>query len=421
MRILLANYRYFISGGPERYMFNLMAQLSRLNHDVIPFSINYNQNLKNHYDKYFVEAIGNPDEVYFDQQKMTLKTFIRTLSRLFYSFEVEEAVRNLATEFQPDIAYVLHYLRKMSPSLLVGLKKKKVPIIVRLSDYAMLCPQAHCLHNNENCTLCFNGNILNSISKKCVKESFSASVLNCLATWYHKSRGYFDLIDSFVTTNEFMFETMINAGYPEKKIKCIPTFTDTETFSPSEDYSKDNYISYIGRLEDLKGVHILIRAFIMLKKRIKTDIVLKIGGTGSPAYTSMIKTIISEAKMENEILLLGNLDEQHISKLLSKSLLNVVPSLCFENLPNSIIESYACGTPVIASDTGSLSKCVKKGLTGDLFITGDSNDLADKIEHYINNQTLLNGMAIMSRNEALNSYSPNSHLKSLMMLFDNYI
>ena len=39
MRILLVNYRYFISGGPEKYMFNIKKMLEDNGHEVIPFSI----------------------------------------------------------------------------------------------------------------------------------------------------------------------------------------------------------------------------------------------------------------------------------------------------------------------------------------------------------------------------------------------
>ena len=42
MRILLVNYRYFISGGPEKYMFNLMQIMREHGHEVIPFSIHSN-------------------------------------------------------------------------------------------------------------------------------------------------------------------------------------------------------------------------------------------------------------------------------------------------------------------------------------------------------------------------------------------
>ena len=43
MRILIVNYRYFISGGPEKYMFNIKKMLEDNGHEVIPFSINYLQ------------------------------------------------------------------------------------------------------------------------------------------------------------------------------------------------------------------------------------------------------------------------------------------------------------------------------------------------------------------------------------------
>ena len=54
MRILLVNYRYFISGGPEKYMFNIKTMLENQGHEVIPFSIHSNKNVATEYSKYFV-------------------------------------------------------------------------------------------------------------------------------------------------------------------------------------------------------------------------------------------------------------------------------------------------------------------------------------------------------------------------------
>ena len=59
MRILLVNYRYFISGGPEKYMFNIKKMLEDNGHEVIPFSIHSNKNVETEYSKYFVEPIGS--------------------------------------------------------------------------------------------------------------------------------------------------------------------------------------------------------------------------------------------------------------------------------------------------------------------------------------------------------------------------
>ena len=63
MRILLVNYRYYISGGPERYMFNIKKELEDKGNEVIPFSIHSNQNEFCKYSKYFVEPIGSRDAI----------------------------------------------------------------------------------------------------------------------------------------------------------------------------------------------------------------------------------------------------------------------------------------------------------------------------------------------------------------------
>lgn len=53
MKILLVNYRYFISGGPERYYFNIKEILEHNGHEVIPFSVKSMRNVPNDYEKYF--------------------------------------------------------------------------------------------------------------------------------------------------------------------------------------------------------------------------------------------------------------------------------------------------------------------------------------------------------------------------------
>ena len=53
MRVIVANYRYFIAGGPERYMFNFMEAAGKLGVEVIPFSIQNPQNCPTEYAPYF--------------------------------------------------------------------------------------------------------------------------------------------------------------------------------------------------------------------------------------------------------------------------------------------------------------------------------------------------------------------------------
>jgi glycosyltransferase involved in cell wall biosynthesis len=418
MKILLVNYRYFVSGGPERYMFNVSRELTARGHVIIPFSIRYAQNVETPYKNYFVSPLGADDEVYYEQHKRSLRTVAKTISRLFYSGKVERAVGRLADDTRPDVAYVLHYLRKLSPSLLVGIKKRNLPIIVRLSDYAMLCPQAHFLRDEKPCTLCMQAGLAASVKHRCVKGSLPASLLNLMATWYHQSRGFFDLIDIYVCTNQFMYQMMLEAGVPKDRLACIPTFTDTVNFAPNKEYAKEDYMIYAGRLSPIKGVHVLIEAMAHLKDMGFRDARLKIVGDGEPGYIRRCREKIESHGLKSQVELIGNVSADILRPLLRSALLSVVPSLWFENLPNTILESYASGTPVIASDLGSLSDAVVDGRTGYLFAPGNPVDLAEKMQYCLSDGMRMQNLAVNAHHEALQKYSPENHLTSLLNLFD---
>ena len=418
----MVNYRYFVSGGPERYMFNLTHELAKTGHEIVPFSIHYNQNVPTPYAKYFVEPLGSQDEVYFDDQKMTPQTFIKSLKRLFYAKDVENAIVRMIDETKPDVAYVLHFLRKLSPSVLVGIKSKNIPIIVRLSDFQLLCPQSHCLRDSSPCTRCIEGSFLSSVRYKCVKGGLVASALNALATMYHNYKRYFDLIDTFVVTNEFMYSMMVGSGVSKSRLAIIPTFTDTELLKPSANYAKKPYILYSGRLDEIKGVHVLLNAFALLIIRGTCDnIQLKIAGHGSRNYIDQLKKIITDLDIDKHVEFLGNLGLKDLSTLIAGAQFSVIPSLCYENLPNAALESFACGTPVIASDLGCLPEIITNGSTGYVFRAGDHVDLAQKMMMILKSPAIAKRMAINSRKKAVNCFSSQKHIDSLVQLFQSRI
>jgi glycosyltransferase involved in cell wall biosynthesis len=418
MKILIANYRYFISSGPERYLFNISEKLEAEGHTVMPFSIQYAKNVPSAYSRYFVSPIGGPEAVYFDQHRRDLRSVYKGLSRTFYSREVEQAARRMVDETQPDIAYVLYYLRKLSPSLLVGLKRAELPIVVRISDYGMFCPEHHLLRGDSPCTLCQTGSILNSVRHKCVKGSRAVSAIDAAATLFHRWRGYFDLIDQFVTTNEFMSKMMVEAGFAANRITCIPTFTDLEAFSPAPSRRDRDYLLYVGRLDKPKGVHVLISAMLSLAGRLQPLPQLRIAGTGHGAeYVDGLKRQVAEAGLADRIVFEGNVEGSRIPDLMRGAIACIMPAIWFENLPNSVVESLACGCPVIASDIGSLSYTVTHGLDGLLFRAGDAADLAGKIEEIVKDPALRDRLAEGARKTAAARHNPTDHVAKLTKLF----
>jgi len=402
-------------------MFNVKNALEEKGHTIIPFSINYPNNVESDYSRYFVTPLDASGSVYFNDHSPNIKTYVKTVERLFYSKEVERALLKLIEDTKPDIAYVLHYLRKLSPAVICALKKKNISIVVRLSDYQMLCPQAHCLRDDNVCDICVGRSLYPSIKYKCVKNSKIASALNVLSTKYHRSKKYFDYIDRFILTNNFAKMMMIKGGYNESKLEVIPTFVNENSVSNFRLETND-YITYVGRLDPTKGVDLVIRAFqILSAENSANKLKLIIIGDGGEGYVESLKNIAQETKAKKYIEFRGHLEKKEINIYLKFSLLNIVASRWYENLPNVILESYSAGTPVIASNIGSLPESVIEGKTGALFEPGNHRDLALKIKKLLKDRSQLCEMSNLCRQIVYEKYSKDIHISKLVNLFSNVI
>jgi glycosyltransferase involved in cell wall biosynthesis len=419
MRVLIANHRYVEASGAERYLFNISSELEARGHSIMPFAMRHKDNAPTPYADYFVPPIDAHDRLYFSEYRGSPKALATSFSRLFYSKEVERAAERMACETRPDIAYVLLYLRKLSPSLLVGLKRAGVPIVVRLSDYGMFCAQTYCLRDGKPCTACQSGALLPSIVHGCVEGSRAVSAVHALAMSWQRARGYFDLVDQFVVTNDFMLEAMQRAGLPANRLTCIPTFVDTGRFTPSP-APNEGFILFCGRLHQVKGAHVLIDALRLLKEQGR-HLCLKIAGTGQdPRYVEALKRQVEDAQLTGQVQFEGQVDPATLPTLYQRALCSVVPALWFENLPNALLESLACGTPVIASDIGSLACTLTGGADSLLFPVGDTATLATQIARLIDDPALRARLAQGARRTAVDLHAPERHVTRLLDLFKQF-
>jgi len=413
MKILLANYRYFVSGGPERYMFNIKAALEQRGHEIIPFSIHYSKNEPTPYARYFVPPLAGPDAIRFDEHAWSLRSFLKTIERSFYSPEVERAVGRLVDDTKPDVAYVLHFLRKLSPSILVGIKKRRIPVVVRISDFLLMCPAIHLLRDGKPCELCLKGDLRPSVKYRCVKGSLGASLVSYLSTKYHRWRRYFDLIDRFVITNEFTLSKMIEAGWPREKLVHIPTFVAPRFFETSKACDPANpYILYVGHLEPHKGIDTLLRAHAKLKDRPR----LVLAASTDSAWTGAYRELARELGTSEQVDFRGFVGAEELAGLYAGALFTVLPSICYENMPNAVIESMACGTPVIGSAHGSVGALIQDGQTGRVFTPGDAGDLATKMAEVLADSSWRDRVGGSARNVAEALYSRSAHMERLSNL-----
>lgn len=412
MKILLVNYRYFISGGPEKYMFNIKRKLEEEGHEVIPFSIKSSKNEKTEYEKYFADPIGKQDCAYYDQFKKTPKAIIDMIGRSIYSFNVERKIKKIIKETNPDVVYILHYVNKLSPSVIVGAKKMKKPVVLRLSDFFLMCPRFDFLYNNNVCEDCLKYGYKSCIKKRCVKNSKFASLIRVISMKVHKSIGIYKKIDAYICPTKFLKEKLGENGFEKDKIHNIPTFTYVDK-NVKENIG--NYALYYGRISPEKGVEYAIKAYEKLGDKYQ----LTITGDDTTEEAIKLKEYVKEHNINN-VKFTGFKSGDELKQIIKESKFVIVPSIWYENLPNTILESFTNKKPVIATDIGSLKDTINDGKNGYKFKTKDVDSLIEKIK-LMDDEDNIRKMGENAYNDAKTIYSIDNHYEELMKIFNKVI
>ena len=409
MKILLVNYRYFISGGPEKYMFNIKKMLEDNGHEVIPFSIHSNKNVETKYSKYFVEPIGSRDATYFEECKKTPKVILQMISRSCYSFEVKKAIQKEIKDVKPDVVYIIHFVNKLSPSVIRGAKQLGIPVVLRLSDYFLLCPRFDFMYQKKVCEECITSGYTACIRKKCVKNSLFASLIRVFSMKLHNFIKVYNDVDAFITPSEFLKDKLVANGFQEKKITCIPTFTRSETQNVIPILGE--YGLYFGRITEEKGVETVVKAYEKLPHHN-----LKIMGDDSTTEAEKLKKYIEKHNIHN-IQFVGFKSGEELEKIISNARFTLIPSIWYDNLPNTALESFKYAKPVIASNIGSLPELVVDGENGWLFEPGNVDSLVEKIK-MLDDDNMVKNMGESSRERLNKQFAPSTHYKALMDIFE---
>ncbi|MBM6671919.1 glycosyltransferase family 4 protein [Phocaeicola coprophilus] len=410
MKIILVNYRYFISGGPERYYFNIKEVLERNGHEVIPFSIKSSRNLPNDYEKYFLDIVD--DEVYFAQSKKSLKVILKSFARMFYSFEAKRKFKRLLQDTRPDLVYVMQFHNKISPSIIDAAQSLRIPVVHRISDFQYMCPNALFYNDVKGvCEDCLKGKRLSCVKYKCVLNSTVYSGIKMAAKWLHDCMKITRKINAFVVPSSFTLKKLNEYGIPMDKLHHIPTFFNLKEENPEVEYNP--FILFVGRIEKQKGLMTLIKTFE------GTDYNLKIIGFSNDGYEDMLKDYLKGK--QHHIEFLGRKSFEDIVPYLKSCLCTVVPSEWYDNFPNVILESFAYKKAVIATDFGSLPELVHDNQTGLTFKYADIEDFRVKVKYMFEHVNEARQMGERAYQSLVRDYSPKAHYEALMKLFNKLV
>jgi len=365
MRILQVNKFYYRKGGADIHFLDLSDLLAKRGHKIIPFSMESEKNLSSPFAKYFVSHVD------LSKPKFSLGGF-KAIGRMFYSFEAKRKVNKLIKDEKPDLVHIHNIYHQISPSILPVFKKYKLPVVMTIHDYKLICPNYKLFVNGKVCERCKKYKFYNAVLHKCLKNSFLASWIACKEMYFHKIlRIYEKNIDLYISPSQFVKDKLAEWGFDKNKIKILSHFINPNEFQPN--YESENYILYFGRLSVEKGVDILLEAM----GKVQSNLKLKIAGTGPEE--KKLKNMAKKLRLKN-VEFLGYKEKGELIKLAQKSKFVIMPSIWYEVFGLSILESFALGKPVVGSNIGAIPELIKEGKTGLLFEPGNSRQLADKID-----------------------------------------
>lgn len=167
------------------------------------------------------------------------------------------------------------------------------------------------------------------------------------------------------------------------RVGVIPGGVDTDAFSPDPSVPKaaPAEILFVGRLLPHKGVLSLIEAFRLLPK--DAAVLRIVGRVGDPVYFEKLQQIAAGHEVSFET----GLNDLQLIEAYRRASTTVIPSVAKnadgplpELMGFTVLESQACGTPVICSDAGPMREFIREGETGWVFPAGDTKALAKCLE-----------------------------------------
>lgn len=343
----------------------------------------------------------------FSNDERTMLNIIQ----LPFNFRSYKMTRQKIQAFRPDVVHIHNVHFAASPSVVYAITKSKTPFVCTLHNYRLLCPSAILFFKGRP----FLSSLKNSfpwaaVVKGVYKNSrlltfwmaVSMQIHHWARTWQHCNR--------FIVLTNHAKQIFLDSkmGLREVQMVVKPNFCYMPPLPAS---TSGDYFLYAGRLSDEKGIRLLLRIFSSLPYQ------LVIAGDGP-----LKEEVTTAASKYGNISYVGSLQKAALFPVLANATALLFPSIWFEGMPLTIIEAFACSTPVIATRLGAMDDMVTPGYNGLHFEAGDEKGLTETINKW---QVISKAGKEIYRQNARRTYeafyTPQKNAAQLLSIYEGVI
>jgi glycosyltransferase involved in cell wall biosynthesis len=356
--LLNVNNYHYRRGGAEAVYLGHGAMFADAGWSIDWFSMKHPLNPHGTDERFFAELI---DLEYMQGGMQRLKA----AANIIYNPDARARIGALIDERRPDVAHLHNIYHHLSPSILLELKRRGVPVVLTAHDLKMLCPSYKMISRSEVCERCKGGRLWNLAARKCLKNSHALSSLIALESSIHRLLGlYARFVDRIVVPSLFYRTKFLEWGWDSEQVVYIPNFLPLAV-SPRR-VPEFGPVLYFGRLSEEKGVSTLIHAAA------RSGVAVVIAGTGPEE--EIFRSLATE--LSAPVTFVGHRLGAELVALVQSARAVVLPSEWYENAPMSVLEAYAAGRPVLGAAIGGIPELIREGVTGWTFSSGDVDALA---------------------------------------------
>jgi glycosyltransferase involved in cell wall biosynthesis len=343
MKLLLCHNHYQQAGGEDEVFAAESALLESFGHRVVRYTVH--------------------NERIADMGRARLAT------DTLWNRESHRHVRRLIRHERPDVVHFYNTFPLLSPSVYHAARNEGCPVVQSLHNYRLLCPNGLFYREGRICEDCLGKFVpWNGVLHKCHRNDRAATAVTTAMLVGHRLLGTWKrTVDIYVAgMTNFVREKFRAGGIPVDRLVLKPNFVFPD---PGEGAGDGGYALFAGRLTPEKGLATLLEAW----KRLPEGRSLTILGDGQ-----MAPEVERAAASHRGIEWLGRKSLDETFALLQRAAFLICPSQWYEAMPRILVDSFAVGTPVLASDLGAMADVVHDGLEGLHFRAGDADHLAER-------------------------------------------
>lgn len=262
------------------------------------------------------------------------------------------AVKDILDTEKPDVVHT-HNLMGLSFLVPRAIRKSGRRHVHTVHDVQLVEPSAMILKAQEN-TWRYTGwptRLYTRLLRALIGSPHTVISPSQFLRDFYTSRGFFKTSTIQVVRNPVMFAPLPSIVRP---VNAVTRF------------------GYIGQIETHKGVALLVQAFQNLTADIPAE--LHIMGNGT-----QLEQLKAQTVTDARIHWYGRVERHTLPDILQTMDALVVPSLCYENSPTVIFESFACHVPVIASNIEGIAELIQEGENGFTFAAGNATSLTERL------------------------------------------